>query len=325
MALTATGFPGSVSSVQFASMAGGFGSLGEVDGQNDYRCTVAAGDRTVRVDTGVAHAGGVRVVNDAAINVQLDAIGSGSRWDLIRLTRNWSGSGSVSVTKLTGTSVKAIPGAANDTLGAIHDQWIALARVTAGQTAVQELIDLRLSAHKVYTARDLLAVPKRLGIEAVVNDVRYRCVAGNGGVLDFVETETASRAFHRTVSLTPYPLISGTITEVATDLGGSLANTTVPAGASRAFIRADITGLEQGTGDLNAVFRVQAGTGGQGVTVVGRETRIRAGDRNGMAQGEFTVSGGQTLTVECNLRNLAGGARPVISSATVISYTVTFS
>ncbi len=146
----------------------------------------------------MAHAGGVRVRSDAFESVQLPSVGSGSRWDLITLRRTWTDPGSVDVTYVQGTPAQGIPAAAKvgvDFLGTEHDQPLALCRVTAGQTAVQEIIDLRFKAGKVYAGASLLGLPDEAGAEAVVGGVRYRCQSA-GGNLVWLPADDDTRAWH---------------------------------------------------------------------------------------------------------------------------------
>lgn len=201
MALIATGFVGDTDSTDFAPMQLAFGAEHDIEGINDYAVSISTtGDRTVRVAPGVANGGGVRVVNDAPILVQLDPVASGFRWDLICLRRNWANAGSVQVTKVTGSTLEMLPPDRETRPGEIDDQPLALVRVQAGQTAPTKVLDFRYTAKKIITAKTTLALPRKLGVEAQIGESRWRCEEVNGALVfveypairaDFVEHQTA--------------------------------------------------------------------------------------------------------------------------------------
>lgn len=111
----------------------------------DWKVTAVAGaDRTVSIAAGFGWGQGVTdktVTNDT---LQLDAITSGSRWDLIAVRRDWTPTaGESRFVKVNGGATQAIPGGRNATPGNIDDQPIALVQVTAGQTQPSAIVDLR--------------------------------------------------------------------------------------------------------------------------------------------------------------------------------------
>lgn len=144
MTITSVGYAGTVGEVQWSNMIPRVGStFYSVDDYASFRVTVTAGTRAVSVAAGGASAVGVYDVSNAAATLNLGSVSSGDRWDLVVLRRNWS-------TKLTtlvviqGSATKTIP-ARNTTVGTLHDQPIALCRVTSstGSAVVQEIVDLR--------------------------------------------------------------------------------------------------------------------------------------------------------------------------------------
>lgn len=103
--------------------------------------STTTGDRMLLVAAGTAWGFNIVDTLTAAVTVQLDAVASGSRWDLIVLRRDASAKTSIEVVK--GSPSKVLPSLTTST--ATHpDQPIALCRVEAGKTAVQQIVDLRI-------------------------------------------------------------------------------------------------------------------------------------------------------------------------------------
>jgi hypothetical protein len=149
MAIISVGYDGAVTESQWSEMIKKIGSSEYgVVGINDWKVTsVTAADRTVSIATGKGWGHGVFDENTAAVQIQLDTIGSGSRWDLIVMKRDWTGVGGVSVfAKVNGTSAKEIPVGRTTGPGVIDEQPLALVQVTAGQTAPTAIVDLRVWA-----------------------------------------------------------------------------------------------------------------------------------------------------------------------------------
>lgn len=110
----------------------------------DWKVTaVPAADRTVSIAAGRGYGLGVidkTVENDT---LQLAAITSGSRWDLVVVRRDPTPSAGVSKFEvISGGATPVIPGGRLVGPG-IHDQPLALVQVTAGQTQPTGFIDLR--------------------------------------------------------------------------------------------------------------------------------------------------------------------------------------
>lgn len=116
--------------------------------------------RTVNVSAGRAYNHGVRV-DYAGGSIQLDTIGSGSRWDAVVLRYDWT-TNTGTLAKVNGTATKQIPAGIQTSPGVTDDLLICLARVTAGQTNTQEIVDLReWSAPPVFWPRDELPPASR--------------------------------------------------------------------------------------------------------------------------------------------------------------------
>jgi hypothetical protein len=143
----------------------------------DWAVTAVAGaDRTVTIAAGFGWGHGVTDRTVANETIQLDAVSSGSRWDLIVARRDWTPTAGVtSFQKIKGGTTKIIPGGRLVAPGNIDDQPLALVQVTAGQTQPTSIIDLR-------------------------------CWAGNGGV---VAKDELVKSYLGTVGATVY--IGGTV------------------------------------------------------------------------------------------------------------------
>ena len=170
----------------------GSGSYGVRSG-GDWKVTAVAGaDRTVSIAAGFGWGSGVidkTVDNDT---IQLDAITSGSRWDLIVARRDWTPTaGETKFMKINGGSVKAIPGGRSMIPGGIDDQPLALVQVTAGQTQPTAIVDLRCWAtNGGMVAKDDLVKGylNDLGTEVYINGVGWRYIPGSNDVPEWVAT-----------------------------------------------------------------------------------------------------------------------------------------
>jgi len=124
----------------FPQLGTGYG----VRSPGDWKVTKVSGaDRTVSIAAG--RGWGLGVIDKTVANdtIQLDAITSGSRWDLIACRRDPTPTKGVSeFVKINGGSTPTIPGGRLVGPG-IHDQPLALVEVIAGQTQPGTIIDLR--------------------------------------------------------------------------------------------------------------------------------------------------------------------------------------
>jgi hypothetical protein len=149
MAIISVGYDGAVTESQWSDMIKKIGSAEYgVVGINDWKVTsVPAADRTIQISAGKGWGHGVFDENTAAVQIQLDSVASGSRYDLIVMRRNWTGAGGSSTfVKVNGTSVKEIASGRTKGPGVIDDQPIAIVRVDAGSTVVGSITDLRVWA-----------------------------------------------------------------------------------------------------------------------------------------------------------------------------------
>ena len=149
MAIISVGYDGAVTESQWSDMIKKIGAseYGVVQA-GDWKVTPVAGaDRTISIAPGKGWGHGVFDENTAPVQIQLDAVTSGSRWDLIAMRRDWTGIGGASTfVKVNGTSAASIPALRQKGPGVIDEQPIALVQVNAGQTAPGAIVDLRVWA-----------------------------------------------------------------------------------------------------------------------------------------------------------------------------------
>lgn len=142
MAITSVGYAGTITDANWRRMAtAAVGSLYGVDDATSWKVTPGVGDRAVRIATGGGFGLGVRDVSDAVVTLTLPTVPSGSRWDLIVMHRDW-GTKVSQFQSIQGGATEALP-ARDAGFGTQNDQPIALVRVAAGNTVVQDIIDLR--------------------------------------------------------------------------------------------------------------------------------------------------------------------------------------
>jgi hypothetical protein len=171
VAITSVGYAGTVTDADWRGLA--TKSVSNLYGVEDFaawRVTAASGDRRVSVAPGTGYGLGVLDVSSTAVLLQSPTVASGSRWDLIAAHRNWA-TGVTSFKVITGSATKQIP--TRDTgYGGENDQPIALVRYAAGQTAPQEIVDLRcVAGDGGLIAFDALALQylTRLGTHVRIN------------------------------------------------------------------------------------------------------------------------------------------------------------
>jgi hypothetical protein len=181
MAIISVGYDGAVTESQWSDMIKKIGSAeyGVVDATDWKVSSVTAADRTVSIAAGRGWGHGVYDESTATVQVQLDTVSSGSRWDMIAMRRDWTGIGGTSTfVAVQGSSAKEIPLGRQLGAGSIDEQPIALVRVVAGSTAVAEIIDLRCWAgNGGMAARDKLALTylKAPGTQVMLDGFQWNC------------------------------------------------------------------------------------------------------------------------------------------------------
>lgn len=142
MTIVSVGYAGTITDTNYRRMAVDvFGSLYGVDDFASFRVSAGVGDRALALAPGGAFGLGVYDLSDAVETLTGAPVASGSRWDLVVLRRTWGAKTTVPLL-VTGSSTKALP-SRNTGFAGVNDQPIALVRFAAGQTAVQEIVDLR--------------------------------------------------------------------------------------------------------------------------------------------------------------------------------------
>lgn len=186
MAITSIGYDGSVDEGQWARMVPLVGSAHYgVSGTGDWKVTPhATMDRGINIATGSGWGHGVLDTSSSTVSLQGGVVGSGSRWDMVVARRNWSGTGGSTTFQLVpGSSAKVLPGR-NDDPGVLDDQPIALVRFQSGQTAPQEIVDLRCwGRNGGMTARDELTLSylKLPGASVFIGDNVWNCTLDTNG------------------------------------------------------------------------------------------------------------------------------------------------
>lgn len=145
------GYPGSVNAEALSLWLPNVSSsqysvLGEGDGKVTVNPSV---DRGVFINSGWFTGDGILDFFEADTPIAFSTVASGSRWDMIVLRRIWNatpGASTSSFVVIPGSANKTLP-ARNNNKGVMSDQPIALCRVQAGQTTVQEIVDLRVWSH----------------------------------------------------------------------------------------------------------------------------------------------------------------------------------
>jgi len=141
---TSVGYDGSVNEPDFSElMSAAGGRQYGVTSESSWKPTAGPGDREVKLLAGAGFGYGVRDRTTAPVSLFLDAAGSGSRWDLVVVRRDWQANEST-FDVIEGSSTKMLPGRETSHSVQKDDQPIALVRIQAGRSDVAEIIDLRV-------------------------------------------------------------------------------------------------------------------------------------------------------------------------------------
>lgn len=140
--ITSTGYEGTVDFAEWATLTSHMGAQYGVFGKDAFAVSAGPGDRQVRVAPGKSAGQGILDISDATETLVGAAVASGNRWDLVALRREW-GPKTTTPVLIQGGSSPSIP-TRQMIPGTSDDQPIALVRFAAGQTVLQEVIDLRV-------------------------------------------------------------------------------------------------------------------------------------------------------------------------------------
>lgn len=164
------------------------GARFSVMGEDDWKVSVQPGlDRGIRINAGTGVGDSVMDVFPDYDTRSLPAPAGASQYFLIAARRNWTAPASTNFVVIPGNATRALPltGIKNNP-GQESDQPIALVRVLANQTVVQEIVDLRAWAgNGGVEAADILGREQLARPGAAVkigNDIhRYEYNSANGG------------------------------------------------------------------------------------------------------------------------------------------------
>jgi hypothetical protein len=168
MAITSTGYPGQVNAAAFAAMGADFGVRYTTDASALAPTVVSVADRTIKLAAGAFQGRSVRDTLTADTNVQVGAITTGTRWDLVVARRSWTtGGGTTTLAVVPGDATQTTalanrrqsPGTQDGGSSGGDDQPLALVQVTAGSSVPTGLVDLRCHhGDDGLLARDALAL-----------------------------------------------------------------------------------------------------------------------------------------------------------------------
>lgn len=177
MTITSTGYNGTVNEVKWAVLSKLVGQQYNVADDTSFAVTVdnTHGSLGISVAAGTVFGDGVMDVSSAAIPLNATSISSGTRWDTVVVHRKWGVGAASDVTIRVGTSAQTQT-LTYTTPGTECDQPIALIKLVAGQSAVQQVIDLRSPGFK------FIATPSNPAIlfpSPVVNQVAFALDTGH--------------------------------------------------------------------------------------------------------------------------------------------------
>lgn len=151
MAIISKGYDGPLREADQAIMSPHYGADYWVHTLDDFKATGGAGDRELVIGPGIAGGTGVMDTMDADKSLFFDPVdpGTGQRWDLVCLRRNWQpDQGGPSVLDIIkGGTLESLPGTRNNDPGTVDDQPLYLQQVVEGSTALGTRHDLRVFAN----------------------------------------------------------------------------------------------------------------------------------------------------------------------------------
>lgn len=201
MTITSKGYTGSVNNVDWAVLADKLGAQFAVFGADAFRVAAATGDRAVSVRSGEATGQGIRDISDNLVTLTGAPVASGNRWDLVALRRNW-GTSTTTLVMIQGGATKNLPASRRTNVGDVVDHPLALVRFTAGQTAAQEIEDLRVwHGDGGILARSLLVREflDRIGTRVRIKGVDWLRSLNVMGMAEWGTDSTSTFRFVRTV------------------------------------------------------------------------------------------------------------------------------
>lgn len=187
MAITSVGYERAITYSELGELGRHAGVSYSVVGMDAFAVSAGSGDRVLNVQPGVASGQFIVDSSDAVVNLTGAPVATGDRWDLVVLRRNWTAKTST-IVLIQGSATQALPTRSTNP-GVQDDHPIALVRFSAGQTAVQQVIDLRVWAGdggcfaKHRMVRDFLT---RIGTRVYIVDRTYVLTISSAGALAWV-------------------------------------------------------------------------------------------------------------------------------------------
>lgn len=297
------GFKGTVNDERWARLVPRAGSnpYGVVN-VGDCKVTATTGDRRVSVAPTSSGGGvwgwGVFCEFAEATPLSLSAPGSGSRWDLIALRRNWT-TRTVTPVVVPGSATKQIPTRRTNP-GVEDDQPIALVRVQAGITSIMEIIDLRcFSSGGGVLAMDITALEylNYVGASVRIQHTTHTRMVDASGNLSWSRTVAGGAIGYTASSFREPTTANGTIATIQVPYPGYpfhiFAHSTIEAGGGGVGTRWNMDLLINGTvvdgarGDVVAPwFQVKGNS--WGASTASSTVAVRASRYNGT--GVFGIS-----------------------------------
>lgn len=190
---TSYGYPGSINAAALATwLPAAAAARFSVVGTDDWKVSVQGGlDRGIRINAGTGSGDGIMDITAEYETMALPMVASGSQWFMVVRRRNWATPATTVPVVIPGTSEKKLPARSN-TPGQESDQPLALCRVQAEQTVVQEIIDLRCWAgNGGVIAADVLALEylARPGADVLIGSSSWRYALGANGVWEWVDED----------------------------------------------------------------------------------------------------------------------------------------
>ncbi|MBM3716230.1 MAG: hypothetical protein FJW64_10970 [Actinobacteria bacterium] len=182
MTITSKGYTGSVNYADWAVLTSHLSAQYTVFGADALKVGPGPGDRGIAIQPGPAAGQGIYDLSDAVETLAGTPVASGDRWDLVALRRDWGAKKTIPVI-IEGTANRGIPNRQR-TIGMRDDHPLALVRFAAGQTTVQDVIDLRVwGGDGGLVAADPLVRDflDRVGTRVLINGVEWaRDLSGTG-------------------------------------------------------------------------------------------------------------------------------------------------
>lgn len=183
MAITSVGYERAITYAELGQIVQHAGAQYSVFGADAFAVSIGSGDRAVTVAPGRAEGQAILDTSDAAATLTGSAVSSGDRWDLVALRRDWATKVTTPI-MIPGVATQSLPAGRVTEPGVRDDHPLALVRFSAGQSAAQDVIDLRVwhgdggCFAKNRLVRDFLT---RIGTRIYITDRTYVLTLNSAG------------------------------------------------------------------------------------------------------------------------------------------------